>query len=215
MGTWGTNLFQDDLSCDVRDEYIDKLRRGKTTIEVEEEILESYEKNLDSDDEYFFWFALAVTEWEYGRLSDKVKEKALYYVKHGNFSVWEDAKDNGYEKWLKTVKEIEEKLLSPQPKEKKVRKYNFYECKWDIGDVFAYQLTSDYSKEKGYEGKYIVFRKIGNTTEYPGHIVPVIVFYKNLWNNCPSINDIINFPLQEIGCFSSVLTNKPNYQREY
>lgn len=215
MGTWGTKLFQDDWARDIRDEYIDKLKRGKSTTEVEQEILESYKNDLGSDDEYMFWFALAVTEWEYGRLSDIVKEKALYYVKHGDFSVWEDAKNNGYEKWLETIKEIEEKLLSPQPKEKKVRKYNFYVCKWNIGDVFAYQLTSDLSKEKGYYGKYIVFRKIDNIDYWPGHVVPVINFYKKSFDVIPTIDELKNISLQEVLFFSTVLEFYPNEKRVY
>ena len=29
MGTWGTGLYSNDSACDIRGDYIDKLKRGK------------------------------------------------------------------------------------------------------------------------------------------------------------------------------------------
>lgn len=34
MGAWGVGLYQDDVTCDVKDEYLDWLRVGKTSIEA-------------------------------------------------------------------------------------------------------------------------------------------------------------------------------------
>ena len=33
MGAWGANLYQDDVALDIKDEYKDNLRRGKTNEE--------------------------------------------------------------------------------------------------------------------------------------------------------------------------------------
>lgn len=28
MGTWGTGIYQDDLTCEIREEYLNRLRVG-------------------------------------------------------------------------------------------------------------------------------------------------------------------------------------------
>ena len=41
-----------------------------------------------------------------------------------------------------------------------------------------YQLDSDYARDCGVYGKYLHFVKVGQATWHPGHIVPVVYFYK-------------------------------------
>lgn len=42
MGAWGSGLYSDDVTCDVKDEYIKYLREGKANEEATEDILESW-----------------------------------------------------------------------------------------------------------------------------------------------------------------------------
>ena len=39
MGTWGTGLYSNDSACDIRGDYIDKLKRGKTNDEATQELI--------------------------------------------------------------------------------------------------------------------------------------------------------------------------------
>ena len=91
MGAWGPKLYQDDLATDIRDTYKEQLKRGKTGEQITKELLEEYEAILlDSDEAPIFWFALADTQWELGRLEDKVKRNALYYIRDGgDLKRWE------------------------------------------------------------------------------------------------------------------------------
>lgn len=47
----------------------------------------------DEDDAPVFWFAMADMQWNYGRLQEEVKKKALYYLndmktfKDGNMKI--------------------------------------------------------------------------------------------------------------------------------
>lgn len=41
MGTWGTGLYSNDSACDIRGDYIDKLKRGKTNDEATQELINS------------------------------------------------------------------------------------------------------------------------------------------------------------------------------
>ena len=83
MGAWGTKIFQDDLAQDIKETYIDLLKQGKKNEEITQKLIEKYANNLDKDEISVFWFALADIQWDYGRLLDNVKEKALSYIKSG------------------------------------------------------------------------------------------------------------------------------------
>ena len=178
MGSWGPKLYQDDVAEDIRDYYKDQLRRGKTNEEVTNELIEDNEDIIsDDDDAPVFWFALADTQWSLGRLFPFVKEKALEHLKSGtNLKRWEEEAINKkeYKVREKVLQELKQKLMSPMPPEKKVSQYKLYKCEWNIGDVFAYKLESDYAKEKGLDNKYLLIRKVYEYIWWPGHTVPIV-----------------------------------------
>ena len=134
MGTWGTGLYSNDSACDIRGDYIDKLKRGKTNDEATQELINSNRDIMgDVEEEPLFWFALADTQWNYGRLLPKVKEKALYFLSQDKeLQRWKESDERQLTSWIKTLDTLKEKLESPQPPEKKVYKYRLYRCKWHL-----------------------------------------------------------------------------------
>ena len=81
MGAWGTGLYQNDLGIEVKNDYKNKLREGKSEEVVYKEILQEYESLIvDEDDKFDIWFALADTMWNLGRLNNDVKEKVIYLI---------------------------------------------------------------------------------------------------------------------------------------
>lgn len=216
MGAWGTSLYANDSTSDIRGEYLDKLRRGKTNEEITNELVEANTNIGDAEEESLFWFALADTQWNYGRLLPEVKEKALFYLSQDK--EWERWKESGQKKllaWKKTLEMLKRKLESPQPPIKKVTKYRLYQCKWNLGDVFAYRFTSNYSKEKGFEGKYVIFRKVSEDTWWPGHIIPVVQIYNWFGENLPPMRELTNLDLLPV-CYSpSAFRKNPNKPLEY
>ena len=166
MGAWGTALYSNDTASDIRGDYVDLLRRGNSNEEALKKLMEKNRYCIgDEEEEPLFWYALADTLWNYGRLTPEVKEKALYFLDHpeAELARWEDEGGKYVEAWMRTLEKLKTKLLSPQPLEKKVSKYRLYKCTWQVGDVYAYRLESEYSKEKGLYGKYIIFQKVGET----------------------------------------------------
>ncbi len=217
MGTWGTSLYANDLASDIRGDYVDKLRRGKTNEEATKELINA---NLDimgdAEEEPLFWFALADTQWNYGRLLPEVKEKALFYLSQDDeLERWKESGQKQLNAWKKTLKTLKEKLESPQPPPKKVSHYRLYRCKWNLGDVFAYHFTSSYSKEKGFEGKYVVFRKVSEDTWWPGHIIPVVQVYKWIGDDIPSVDRLSDFDLLPAFFFPATFKKFPNKAVEY
>ena len=175
MGAWGANLYQDDVALDVKDEYKDNLRRGKTNEEAMQEILDKYQELLeDEEDRGVFWLALADTQWNLGRLDEQVKEQALEIIELGtDLKRWE-INEKLYNKRKEILEKLKEKLLSPQPEEKRMPKYRTYKCEWKNGDVFAYQLKSEYAKEQGLEGRYLIIQKIDEIDWYPCSTIPLV-----------------------------------------
>lgn len=175
MGAWGANLYQDDVALDVKDEYKDNLRRGKTNEEAMQEIIDKYQELLeDEEDRGVFWLALADTQWNLGRLDDQVKEQALEIIELGtDLKRWE-VNEKLYNKRKEILEKIKEKLLSPQPEEKRMPKYRTYKCEWENGDVFAYQLKSEYAKEQGLEDRYLIIQKIDEIDWYPCSTIPLV-----------------------------------------
>lgn len=87
MGTWDTGLYQNDLSADVKGDYISKLKAGKSDEEALQEILSEYrEETEDIDCKYDFYLALADTLWEKGRLTDEIRTKALQMIEEDKVS---------------------------------------------------------------------------------------------------------------------------------
>ena len=217
MGAWGTLLYANDSASDIRGDYVDKLRCGKTNEEVTREIIEENRDIMgDAEEEPLFWFALADTQWNYGRLLPQVKEKALFYLSQDKeLERWKESGEKQLNAWKKTLDALKEKLESPQPSVKKVSKYRLYQCKWKLGDVFAYRFISEYSKAKNFYNHYIIFRKVSEDFCWPGHIVPVVQVYKWIGKDIPAIESLVNKSLLEQRFYPNVLESKPNKKKEF
>lgn len=176
MGTWGPKLYQDDIAEDVRSYYKDQLKRGKSNDEATTELIEQNRDIInDADDAPIFWFALADTQWDLGRLLPFVKENALAYLHNGSdLERWKNENHKDYAVRGKILGELEVKLNSPMPSEKKISQHKLYKCEWKIGDVFAYKLEGDYAIKNGLKDRYAIIYKVDESTWWPGHIIPVV-----------------------------------------
>jgi len=217
MGAWGAKLYQDDIAEDVKGQFKDLLRRGKTTEEITKQMINDYSVEIgDSDDSPVFWFALADTQWNLGRLMPEVREQALELLDRGyDLARWQEENPKLAVIREKVLKELQQKLNSPQPPEKKISQYRLYKCKWNIGDVFAYQFNGIYAKENGYYQKYVYFVKILEQLWHPGHIVPRVYFYKKLDDVISSVNSFGN--IEYIPQFFKPVAykNNPNLKKLY
>lgn len=75
MGMWGFDLYQNDMTLDIKDEFEKLLSTGKTSQEITDEMLAEYRSIIgDIDEESLFWFALADTQWNWGVLLPPVKQ---------------------------------------------------------------------------------------------------------------------------------------------
>lgn len=180
MGIWGYKLYQDDIAQDVRDSYVDMLRRGKSNQQVTAELIEQYQ-GMDEAETPVFWFALADTQWAYGRLLQEVKDTALRYLRNRtNHHLWESLSPKETARRWAVLSELETRLLSPQPDPKAIKQHRLYKCQWKVGDVFAYRLDGKDSEGSPFYSQYVFFVKVDECSWSPGHVVPVVYFFGTL-----------------------------------
>ena len=126
MGASGTAIFSDDVACDVRDAYRDLLVEGHSGQQATKELIAEFAHEIkDHDDGPIFWLTLAKLQWDYGRLEERVKAKALKLIDSGvALKRWtegaSDARD--CKRRQQVLASLRKQLCSPQPAPKKIRK---------------------------------------------------------------------------------------------
>lgn len=176
MGSWGPKLYQDDVAKDVKSEFTDLLKRGKTSSEATEHLIATYTHLMeDQDDAPVFWFALADTQWDLGILLPDVKEQAFRWLAAGtDLRTWQEENPKGAQVREKVLQSLANKLNSPMPPEKRISPYRLYSCEWELGDTFAYRLEGELAKEKGLCGEYLIIHKVDEYIWHPGHVIPIV-----------------------------------------
>lgn len=191
MGFWGPALFSNDITGDVKDTYLELLKNQATDDEAYNKTFAEYEELFGTDEEMLFWYALADTQWNVGRLSYHVKETALKLI--AEKAVPEEAREDEvfYVKYQNTLKKLEEKLNSPQKARKRFpKKIEYVTNPWNVGDVYAYQFNQKESVEKGLYGKYILMQKIGNFKFYQYGTHSVVQVFDGVFDELPDLNVI-------------------------
>ena len=221
MGFWGTQLYEDDVALDVKDYYNEQLHKGRLSSEITKELIDMYSA-IASDEPYdykeaaVFWLSLADTQWNFGRLEDYVKEKALFCLNEGWDSLW--WKNNCaeyYDERIKVLNKLHEKLLSPQPPVKRTVKRKLFECKWENGDVYAYKLKSELSKEYGFFDKYVFFIKVSSNVWHPGHVVPIVYFYNIISDKILSLSKLEQYDYMHQFYKPIAYKNNPSLKHQY
>lgn len=155
MAKWETAFFRSELAQEVKKEYRNLLAVTKSDAEAEQIILDSYlpKLSVEKREDERFWLALALCEWQLGRLSDQVKNKALYWT---NFPI-----DGICEAEMQM---LEKQLLSPMPERKRISLPSWVKhCPWEVGSLLAYRIISnDHPRvtDSPYWRKYVLLRVI-------------------------------------------------------
>jgi len=162
MGAWGTGLYQDDTTCDIKDTYVNLLKVGYTNIDATNYLIEHNTDTLSDEEEApLFWFALADTQHKYGRLLPEVKDEALKYIDLGtDLERWKDTKKQYYKR-KDVLDKLKEKLNSPQPKERKVTKLKMNRAIFKVGDIILCKLNDKSLIDSQLYNKYSLIKVIG------------------------------------------------------
>ena len=196
MGIWGPKMYEDDLAQDIKENYKTLLQNGKTNEEAINEILSSYEEEKkDIDEGPVFWMVFADTLWNYGRLTDEIKGKAIKEIELGNnLNRWkEEGTLKEYKIRERELEKLKEKLNMPMPKEKKIIKVKNEidvqqedKYKWKIGDTYAYKITSKETKDNNLIGRYLILRKVDEYESNKIYEAPILYIQITNDNQLPT-----------------------------
>ena len=197
MGSWGFGLYANDTTCDVRDTYMELLMDQTEAETAYQQMLDKFKEYMgDIDEEPLFWYALAECQWKTGRLLPEAKEKALWWIEHdGGIGPWLESPNKGAG-WKNTLKKLRDKLESPMPNRKNVRRPEpINNNPWNLNDIYAYQFHENKQHSKydpeAYLGKYIVLQKIGEgEKQYGSSIAMRVQVYDKIFDDLPTLNDL-------------------------
>ena len=196
MGFWSTSLYGNDLTLDVRDKLDDLLKSGVSPQDVYQEMLKCFEEVLSTDEESLFWFALADRMWDYGILTDEIKEKALTYMtniaEHEYLDELETARER--RSWQNTLNKLKTKIENVNQGNKKIKVEPVFKRNiWNVGDYYAYEFHKKNSQELGIQSKYIVIKKIDDS--YYGDSMfyyNIVYIYNKIFDEIPTLKDLEN-----------------------
>jgi hypothetical protein len=83
MSSWGTAIFDDDLTADLRDTYREHLIDGVSNDEATRLTLADYEELVGTDEEHLVWLAIAAAQRQVGRLQPAIRDRALQVIDDG------------------------------------------------------------------------------------------------------------------------------------
>lgn len=217
MSTWGTGLWDNDTASDIKNEIKKCLKYSHDDDDAIKKFYALNEQLLsDSDDGPIAVMVLAMQMWNYGRLTNELKAKAHKAAEAHMLNIQAENDTSFNSKHKKAVEKYLEKLDSPQPPIKNIKRHLPFENNWAKGDVLAVKCRtplllrkSDDSPEEIFQGGHIILIYCGKTDRYP-------LFYSKY---CDKVSvkkgmDISSYPFI-IGFFHETGTgDKPVYRTE-
>lgn len=215
MGAWNASINGNDTAQDLKSEY--QAAFFYNDVETALAKIDMYVRSMfdESDEEEWscYFYSLAEFMWKHGILTEDVRARAIDMIDSGfGLEIWELEGTSTLNKRKKVLAEFRGKLLSPQPPKKKIRFNLHMKPIFQTGDLVALQLkTLDkhypaHSKLgedifKGYDGKYIVLRKVGDEISQYSSIEPQLKdywakfqLYNAIFDDCPSAEQLRNVP---------------------
>src|SRR4051812_2510024 len=117
MGAWGTGIFDNDTTCDVRDDFYELLEEGLTVQKATKEVVNNHLEDLNDEDdlEVISWIytGLAAAQLEKDLLQEEVRVKTIELIDRGaDLELWaEDGEDEDFEERKKVLNEFKTKLM--------------------------------------------------------------------------------------------------------
>ena len=144
MGTWGTGLFSNDTSRDIRDHYRELIEDGVDDAEATHRTLEKFRSYFDDSEEGGSCIlALAVTQSKIGRLDVNICARALIAIDSGNdLNVWERENPKLLPKRREALNKARAQLTGPQPARKRLRPPPRPTCGLVAGDILALNIPN-------------------------------------------------------------------------
>lgn len=114
MGTWGAEIFDDDLALDVQAEYEQALEEENDVVAATEAVIEAFSDSLEDEDEQpIIVLTLAYLQAKDGNLLDEIKKRALEIIDTGEgLDRWEEEGGTALKKRKQALQELKLLILN-------------------------------------------------------------------------------------------------------
>lgn len=167
------------LINEVKEEYIDLRSGGASRDQATQQLIQEYADELTKgadDDGVLFWIGLADGQYARKEITLEVAEqglKALDLLAESRVPVTP----------LDINRRREHYSAAPMPERKAGKPRRKFQCNWNVGDTFAYQLTGPEAETAGLGRKYILLRKVDEDDFEDGRLLPIVTV--SLWGSDP------------------------------
>ena len=113
MGTWGTGIFDNDTTADLRGDFEDLLAEGLGVEAATERVVADYADALDDYDEGpMVRLALAALQLEHGSVQPAIREQALAVIEGGDAPGWREADPEVAAERRRVLDDLRARLMS-------------------------------------------------------------------------------------------------------
>lgn len=167
------------LINEVKEEYIDLRSGGANRDQATQQLIQEYADELTkgaNDDGLLFWIGLADGQYARKEITLEVAGqgiKALDLLTERRVPVAS----------LDINRRREHYSAAPMPERKVGKPRRKFQCNWNVGDTFAYQLSGPEAEEAGLAQKYVLLRKVDEDDFGDGRLLPIVTV--SLWDGIP------------------------------
>lgn len=159
MGAWSEDIFGNDMACDIRAAYRERIKAGDKPDVAFKHIKREFAEPLrDADDKRVIYIALAAAQLELGNVTETIREpalKAIAWCEHSN----RDPEDFPF--GLEALAALREKLGGKAPPPRQPPKPKV--LPGELGDVCAIALP-----EKGFVARAPKLKRIKEVVVFIG-----------------------------------------------
>lgn len=114
MGTWGIEIFDDDLALDIQAKFEEAMDQGLSVKKATKRILYDFQDVLEDEDEGpLVYLALAALQIERDKLQPEIGQKALKIIESGQgLARWEEAGEEELAERKQALEDLKAKLIA-------------------------------------------------------------------------------------------------------
>ena len=141
MGAWGAGIFSNDIAADIRGDFRDLLAYGRSAQEAIDAIIQEYALKDVCAETSDGWLALARVTWEYGLITDEIRDTALRLISEGTAEeLWHEESEKARLRRKQVLQAEAARLQSDPPNKKRPRPEKLYGLNWKPGEVYSFEL---------------------------------------------------------------------------
>lgn len=217
MGAWSASIWGNDTAEDLKMEYQAVFCHNDPETALKK--IDAYVRTMfdESDPEEWccYRYSLADFLWKHGILTENIRERTVQMIDSGfGLEIWAESGQAMLRQRKKALSKLREKLMSQQPKPRKIQLKLHRSPVFETGDLVALRLHTARERyiAQGYgfteaefreaDGKFVVLRKVADEMGFCSAIEPsareywaVFQLYGKLFPEYPTPEQLEGVPL--------------------